>query len=301
MNVIAWAFRYLVVPALLALIALAAVGGFLAYRENQLQGFLKAVPGGGDSGATSSSTSVVTPSEAPPAVEVGSYAPGSEYPFAEWETVDDPAGFVDWVTVNGELIGLDEMVSARSGDVIGIGGWAGHRLLGMRFPEVLFSVCGAIIGGAPVGGIRGDIAESVHPNLLYSGWETQLYAADLPHCANASLSVWGRPPVGATLRPVVGTRRIDTIDDPAKRSVMVINTEPLVRPESVRLAKPEQVSVPPSGITLRQCAAEQCSAMANLSPGALDVVLVEESDGWVLIQSAMGSGWVQANELGKTP
>ncbi len=301
MNALVWTFRYLIFPALLALIGLAVVGGFLAYRDNQLQGFLNTVPGGGDGSAVSSATRVVTAIEAPPTVEVGSYAPGSDYPLAEWETINDPAGFVDWVTVNGELIGPDEVISAGPGDMIGIGGWAGHRLLGMRFPEVLFSICDTIIGGVPVNGIRGDIAESVHPNLLYSGWETRLFAADLPHCAKASLSVWGRPPAGVTLRPVIGPRRVDMIDGPMKRAVVVINTEPLVRPEFVRLEKPERIMVPPSGIALRQCAGEQCTVMANLVPGVLDAVFVEESDGWVLIQSAMGSGWIQAYKIGKTP
>lgn len=301
MKVLAWTFRYLVFPALLAMIALAAVGGFLAYRENQLQGFLNAVPGGDDAAMQSTATRVVTPIEAPPAIEVESYAPGSEYPFAEWETVDDPAGFVDWVTVNGELVGLDELVSVRPGDVIGIGGWAGHRLLGMRFPEVLFSICDTVIGGVPVSGIREDISESVHPNLLYSGWEAMLFAADLPDCVNASLSVWGRPPVGATLRPVIGARRIDRIDDPAKPGVMVIHTEPIVRPEHARLAGPERITVPSSGISLRQCAGQSCPVMANVPPGELDAVFVEESDGWMLIQSAKGSGWVQAHRVGKMP
>lgn len=304
MNKIAWIFRYLVFPVLLALVALAAIGGFLAYRENQLQGFLEAVPGGEgsvESPSSNTATRVAMPVEVPPAVAVGSYAPGSEYPLAEWETVDDPAGFVDWVTVNGELIGLDELISVKPGDVIGLGGWAGHRLLGMRFPEVLFSVCDVVFGGVPVDGIRDDIAESVHPNLLYSGWEAKLYAADLPDCADTRLSVWGRPPVGSTLRPIIGTRKFVKTSDGKKPNVAVIHTEPLVRPEEARLAAPKQLLVPQPGVALRQCAGGSCVVMANIPPGALDAVLVEESDGWILIQSAKGSGWIQARALGESP
>lgn len=299
MKTLVWIFRYLIFPALLALIALAVVGGFLAYRDNQLQGFLGTVSGGGDD--EGSATRVITAIEAPPAVEVGSYAPGSEYPVAEWETVDDPAGFVDWITLNDELIGLDEQISVRPGDVIGIGGWAGHRLLGMRFPEVLFSFCDIVIGGVPVKGIRADIAESVHPNLLYSGWEAKLFAADLPNCANAILSVWGRPPVGATLRPIIGAREMDIIDGPSPPKVMVIHTEPLVLPEHAGLADPKRITVSSPGIVLRQCAGESCKIMAQVPSGELDAVFVEESDGWVLIQSAKGSGWVQAHKVAKTP
>ncbi len=301
MNALAWTFRYLVFPALLALIGLAVVGGFLAYRENQLLDFLGTVPGKDAADGVSTATRVITPLAAPPAVEVESYPPGSEYPFAEWETVDDPAGFVDWVSVNGKMIGLDERITVRPGDVIGIGGWAGHRLLGMRFPEVLFAVCETVIGGADVNGIRGDIAETVHANLLYSGWEARLYAADLPRCANASLSVWGRPPVGATLRPVVGVRRIDRIDGSPRTNVTIIYTEPRVRPEYAALAMPERFSVASSGLELRQCAGDPCAVMAEVEAGPLDAVLVEESDGWVLIQSAKGSGWVQAHRLVKSP
>jgi len=304
MNKIVWIFRYLVFPALLALVILAIIGGFLAYRENQLQGFLDAVPSGNsgsDDSVVETEMPLVTPVDLPPAVAVGSYAPGSEYPLAEWETLDDPAGFVDWITVNGELLGLDEMISVGPGDVIGIGGWAGHRLLGMRFPEVLFSVCDMVFGGVPVDGIRDDIAESVHPNLLYSGWDAKLYAADLPDCSDTKLSVWGRPPVGATLRPIIGGRKFEKTGGSEKPDVAVIHTEPLVRPVDARIAAPKRVIVPNPGVVVRQCAGDACAVMANIPPGAMDIVVVEESDGWVLIQSAKGSGWIQARTIEEAP
>ena len=171
----------------------------------------------------------------------------------------------------------------------------------MRFPEVLFSICDTVIGGAPVEGIRGDVAESVHPNLLYSGWEAKLYVSDFPVCAAPKLSVWGRPPVGATLRPVIGARRIDMADGPVRSSVMVIHTEPMVRPENAPLANPEQIMVPSVGLLLRHCASESCEVMATVEPGVLNAVFVEEADGWMLIQSAKGSGWIQAYKIGKTP
>jgi len=171
----------------------------------------------------------------------------------------------------------------------------------MRFPEVLFTLCDTVIGGVAVDGIRDDVAETVHPNLLYSGWEARLYAADLPNCDNATLAVWGRPPVGATLRPVIGARRVDKIDGQREAAVTVIYMEPRVRPEHAPPAYPERVVVPSSGIELRQCAGESCPVMANLPPGLLEAVFVEESDGWVLLQSARGSGWAQVHRLEKAP
>jgi len=128
-----------------------------------------------------------------------------------------------------------------------------------------------------------------------------LFASGLPHCAKANLSVWGRLPVGAALRPAIGAPRIETIDGAMKRTVMAINTKPVVRPEFSGLAKLELIMVPPSGIALRQCTGEKCTVMANLVRGVLDAVFVEESDGWVLIQSAKSPGWIQAYKTGKTP
>lgn len=90
-------------------------------------------------------------------------------------------------------------------------------------------------------------------------------------------------------------------DGSLRSNITVIHTEPVVRPEHAPLAEPEQITAPSSGLLLRQCAGESCAVMATVEPGIFKAVLVEESDGWMLIQSAKGSGWIQAYKIGKTP
>ncbi len=290
-----WLVRHVLFPAAFALVLVAVIGGILVYRDSQMRDFLGASqtesadlqqPESEDFPNTES-----VAQDLPPAVQVNSYPPGREYLLSEWQTVDDPGGFVDATFVNGELIGLDEVVSVVPGDVIHLTGWAGHRLLGMRFPEVLFSVCDKVVGGVAVTGARPDIAESVHPNLMFSGWEANLFASDLPRCDESTISVWGRPPVGWTLRPVLGGRIFEVSISTDPDSIMVIHEEPLVRPEDAREAKTRRLSIHHDETTLHQCANASCDVMAKLSQGALNAVIVEESEGWVLLQSVKGSGW----------
>ena len=203
-----WSIRNIVYPVLLAIVLVAVIGGALDYINDEPPQPVPQVKESVDeraSPAVSAESQPVQPSALPAAVQVNSYAPGREYPLSQWEVVDDPGGFVDAIFVNGELVGLDEVVTVQQGDIIHITGWAGHRLLGMRFPEVLFSACGNIIGGVAVTVARPDVAESAHSNLLYSGWEANLFATDLPACEVPEISVWGRPPVGRTLRALVAS------------------------------------------------------------------------------------------------
>lgn len=300
-----WLVRHVVFPAIVALVVVAAIGGVLEYRDSQMRNFLSGNQPGSDNDVTASSRTslaLAPVSQASPrAVQVNSYPPGREYPLSEWQVVEDAGGFVDAVFINGELMGMDEVIQVKSGDVIHMTGWAGHRMLGMRFPEVLFSVCDKVIGGAAVTGTRSDVAESVHPNLMYSGWEADLFAADLPDCDETTISVWGRPPVGWTLRPVLGDWSFAFQASAEESSVTVIHEEPLVRPEDVKEAETYRLSIHHDSTALHQCADVRCDVVAKLSQGALNAVVVEELDGWVLLQSAKGSGWIIASSFRLLP
>jgi hypothetical protein len=294
-----WLIRHVVFPAIFALVLVAVVGGVFVYRDSMMRNFLSATQPS-DEGTQVPEQVVASEPEpitqiSPRAVQVNSYPPGREYALSQWQVVDDPGGFVDAVFVNGELIGMDEIIMVSTGDVIHLTGWAGHRLLGMRFPEVLFSVCGSVIGGVAVTGERADIADSVHPNLMYSGWEANLFASDLPHCDEAAIAVWGRPPVGWTLRPVLGEWRFEVQTVADAPAMTVIHEEPLIRPEDASKADTLRLSIHHDKTALHQCANTTCDVLSYLPQGLLNAVIVEEFDGWVLLQSVKGSGWTVAS------
>lgn len=298
--------RRVVIPIVVTVVV-AVIGAIFIYRDSQMRDFLNSTHVDNisiskpEARTTNPSVSLPSPETLPLAMKVQSYLPGQEYPLSDWEILDDPGGFVDAVFVNGELIGLDEIVDVRSGDVIHMTGWAGHRLLGMNFAEVLFSICGNVIGAASVSGMRSDIADSVHPNLQYSGWEADLYATDLPNCDDATIMVWGRPSVGWTLRPVLGERRIKYVESATTLPVNIIHEEPLVRPEDARIATTIRLSIHHDNTTLHMCARSDCDVTATLPQGALSAVIVEKSAGWVLLQSASGSGWTAVSEFRALP
>ena len=298
---IAWVIRYVMFPAALAIVLAAVVGGVFVYRDTKMQEFLSGAQSVSDPAKTSEASPATPSLPMPRAVQVNSYAPGREYPLAEWQVVDDAGGFVDAVFVNGELMGMDEIIRVGSGDVIHMTGWAGHRLLGMRFPEVLFSVCGKIVGGVTVSGVRPDVADSVHPNLMHSGWEADLFASDLPRCEEPAISVWGRPPVGWTLRPVIGTWRFIFQASSEIAPVTIIHEESIIRPEDVKKTETQRLSIHHGNTPLHQCANTKCDVVINLAQGPLSAVIVEEMDGWVLLQSAKGSGWVMSSAFRVLP
>ena len=314
-SALGWIARYVLFPAFLGMLLLVAAGGYMAYRDHRIRAFTGdvrpfleqfgiALP---DAERTVARVSVaVPPKPEPPAeiVTVNSYPPDALYPLESWQVVNDPAGFIDWIRVDGEIQPLDEPVRLYPDQVVEIGGWAGHRLLGMRFDEVLLSACEIVIAGAPVELERPDIAATIHPNLSHAGWQARLFAGDIPTCRDAEIRAWGRPPVGTTLRPIVGGRKIELRDRPGDQSPArrdVAHVTPGVLPEqapspvSIRLERlvPE--------LAMRRCAGAECTVLSVTKQAVFDAVVVERHDGWLLLQSAVGSGWVQAGDVVPAP
>lgn len=309
-----WMARYVLIPALLAMLVLLGVGGYFAYKDHRVRSFTGDItpflaqfgivlP---DPAASVPRVSVNVPPQPEPMreiISVNSYPPDALYPLESWQVVNDPAGFIDWIRVDGELQPVDQPVRLHPGQVIEIGGWAGHRLLGMQFAEVLISTCEIVIAGAPVELERADIASSIHPNLGNSGWRATLFAGDIPACPGVQIRAWGRPPVGTTLRPIVGGRKIAFIEPTAARTAtrQVAHVTPAVlpeqapRPTSIRLERlvPE--------VVFHRCASTQCSVLSRTESEIFEAVVVERGDGWLLLQSATGSGWVQANDVVPAP
>jgi len=312
----AWMLRYVILPALLAILVLVAIGGYMAYRDQRIRAFTGDVrpllqelgidvPASEPREVSKVMVDLPPPEQqAPPSVEVDSYPPDALYPLESWQVVNDPAGFVEWAKVDGVIQPIDRPATAMQGQVIEFGGWAGHRLLGMRLAEVLLSVCEIVIAGAPVDIERPDIAETVHPNLTISGWHARLYASDIPACDDPTIRVWGRPPVGTTLRPVVGGRPVEVVErtdgGPAVPPT-VLHVRPAVLPEQAPSPVGIRLEALHRPLLLRRCADAGCAALAETSETTFEAVVVERHSGWLLLQSAVGSGWVPAGDVVPAP
>lgn len=314
-SALGWMARYVLAPAIVAMLLVVGVGGYMAYRDHRIRAFTGDVrpfleqfgivlPDPADQVQRVTVSVPPQPAPLPEILSVNSYPPDALYPLESWQVVNDPAGFIDWIKVDGVVQPIDTPVRVTAGQVIEIGGWAGHRLLGMQFEEVLFSVCEIVIGGAPVGLERPDIAENIHPHLGNAGWEAQLYAGDIPACPGTQIRAWGRPPVGTTLRPIVGSRRIEVVE-PASgeepQRARVAHVTPAVLPEqapspvSIRLEKlaPE--------VIFRRCGEATCTPLSKTGKVIFEAVVVERRNGWLLLQSAAGSGWVSAGDVVPAP
>ncbi len=302
-----WGIKFLVFPAILSLVVLAAIAGYSEYYEKRIAVFLnpsleRAVVKENDNTVID----IVSPPDTASVttmISVDSYPPGSDYPLSEWQIVEEPGGTIEWITINDSINKMDEVLSIKAGDILELGGWAGQQRLGMRFSEVLISICGRVIAGGFVEGVRADIATSVHPNLMSSGWSIKLNGDDFPDCDKAVISGWGRSPVGNTVRPLEGAYAI-SLDKNSKTNPpikhVLIQSDPQFKPSvpnDFNIAQQLDIEVPPEGARLYQCANIKCNKLADLSPGILKAVVIEELDGWYLLQTDKGSGWASSTTI----
>lgn len=294
-----WLVWYVAVPVGLAAVALSAMGGFVLYREGRLAAFLQgghvAAPAQRDADVPRV-TAAVPPAEVPSAVPVDSYPASDRYPVRGWEIISDSAGFIDAVSVDGRAVPAGETLSATDGSFIELAGWAGQTGLGMRFSQVLLTVCDDVIGAVAVGDERPDVARTVHPNLLRSGWHARLYAGDFPSCKAPVLRAYGRPAIGRTVRPLEGAWPVEVrATGTAGRSTIIHEPDGL-RPETAPAVDWRMLRAVPDTLNLRRCGDEACAVVGRVS-GSVVGAVVERSENWLLLQSAAGSGWARAGQI----
>ncbi|MBT4888106.1 MAG: hypothetical protein HON65_00945 [Rhodospirillales bacterium] len=288
--------KYLVFPALLAVVLLAAYAGYLNYHNSQIEAFLNVETSESKKAEQLKDASAIPTRPEPMMIMLDSYPPGFEYPLEDWKVLDQTSGYIDGAAINKKPFIPNGTVTLHSSDILELNGWAGHWRLGMRFPEVLFSSCGIVFAGTSVSNVRSDIAETVHPNLMHSGWSARLYVDDIPRCDKAMISAWGRPPAGSALRPLIGGVKFTYNDKPRKNKpsgkLNLVHEGPQSSPDTVMDAVPVQLEIRAEIAKLHRCASPKCKVVATLPPGPVSAVLIEDIDGWYLLQSDKGSGWV---------
>ncbi|MGE0096075.1 MAG: hypothetical protein AB7M05_03190 [Alphaproteobacteria bacterium] len=224
-----------------------------------------------------------------------SYLPAAQYPAAEWRRIESQAGYVDSVTIASTGAKLSDSV-LKATDTLNVSGWVGDPALGLRFKDVVFAVCGKIVGHTKVGTPRPDVAKIVHPHLTPSGWQAKLYVGYLPRCPGASLLVFGVVP---------GSMTVVTVGDPVPLKLPAAEKLPANAPKGATLFTPRNVSaarftsvdVLTDNAELRRCGASNCATVGQVSKGRYQGHIAEEADGWVLLILSDKAGWLPRSQV----
>ena len=248
--------------------------------------------------ATASQTArLPAPRKVVPPAPVDSHALDEQYDILKWNLVAYRSGSIDAVQAAGGPPDGDGRLTLSKGDYIRLSGWAGHPAYGMRFRDVLFSLCGKVVGRAAVKGLRPDVAAAVHRNLEQSGWSAKLATDLLPRCEQQVLQAWGVAPIGHNIFPLNGQAAIYFVEPPgsAERRYQP-RLSPLTPAENgaVELMK---INVRASALRLRQCGDVSCKAVGRVSQGTHEGYVLETVGDWTLFQIGSAVGWASNRYL----
>ena len=223
---------------------------------------------------------------AAPAVAVGSFLPKDQSDLAAWGRADAPSGHLDAAFLARTGAKLDAQAALKADDLIDVHGWAGDRLLGLRFETALISLCGKVVARARVGEARPDVARAMHPNLTRSGWRTRLAVVHLPRCANAQLQAWGVVPGAPVLVPLAGTVPLEL---PPPSGSPPPGAPPF-QPKDVAAPKLGPIAVLVELAELRHCGSTDCAVAAQAGGGTHQgYVAAQAGDGaWVVLGARAG-------------
>jgi hypothetical protein len=273
---------------------------FLIYQDDS--GTNVALPKTGKLKSRTNKTSVPAQQDPaltlPHAVAVDSYTVDTMYDLAHWTQGNQYSGYIDVANVNGVALPKDGSYKFALQDVIEMKGWAGEIKVGIKLPYVIASVCGKIVGHAPVSTLRPDVAKAVHRNLDVSGWRLRIASDSLPNCANRALRVWGVAP-GQT-RLVLPLNGHVPISAPVQAASPVSNEAKAINfenpdPLTVKKMTPLRsltLMVKARQLNIRTCGDAKCPITGKFRKGEWTVVKMDESAGWLLVATPERAGWV---------
>jgi len=231
--------------------------------------------------------------DAEPVVLVDSFSPSEQMPLTTWSMVQTSVGHFDVLRIanlpaGGGPVPANTLMAAH--------GWAGDPGLGLRISDVLLARCNRIVARAQVTVDRSDVAEGVHPNLLRSGWAAQIYAGDLPSCADNRISAWAViPGVPARLAPLIGSHSVEVEpdgDSTRRRVSAQINLDPYNYPPPPL----RSIELRASRANMRRCGSTACPVVAQVDSGIREGQILERHDEWSLVSIEGRAGWI-FNEL----
>ena len=231
------------------------------------------------------------PRENRPAIPVDSYSAGDQYDILKWNLVPFSSGSVDSVRTGGGIASAEGSLAISNGDYLIISGWAGHPAYGMRFRDVLFSLCGKVVGRAAVTASRPDVATAVHRNLARSGWTVRLAANHLPRCKEQVLQAWGVAPIGFNIFPLIGKTAITLLETAEPVSARFQSRSAMLTPAQNGKAELKKITVSASALRLRKCGDTSCDVVGHIKAGQHDGFVLETVGQWSLFQIGEAVGW----------
>lgn len=227
--------------------------------------------------------------EAKPLVLVDSFAPAEQDALLTWPIVQTSVGHFDVLRIaslppNGGPVPADTLMAAQ--------GWAGDSGLGLRFTDVLLTRCSRVIARAQVTLDRPDVAKAVHPNLLRSGWVAQIYAGDLPSCADDRISAWavisGAP---ARLAPLIGSHEVEVASG-GNNEPRRVSAQENLNPDEYPSPPFQAIEVRASRANLRRCGSTACPVVAKVDRGIWEGQILDRIDDWSLVAFEGRAGWI---------
>jgi len=244
---------------------------------------------------------IAAPAPAPepvPPLIVDSFPANAQPRTDGWERVGDVGGHFDVLHLQESGAALTDGYPLVPDQVIVAKGWAGDHSLGIRFPDVLLTMCGRFVARAQVSGTRPDVAQAVHPNLQLSGWSADIFVGDLPTCAAPDLEAWAVVPgPRAALAALVGKHRINVVSGAAAREH--VSAQVPVDQANYWPHKSVQMTVTASRANMRRCGNTTCAVVAQVDRGTYPAAVLDQVDGWSLVVVGDRAGWL-FDELFKT-
>ncbi len=230
-------------------------------------------------------------------MSVDSLLPEEQYDILKWNLVGFRSGNVDSVRGEDSAEPKEGKLKLINGGFVELSGWAGHPAYGMRFRDVLISLCGKVVGRASVSTKRPDVGKAVHINLIQSGWSARLATDLLPRCKEQVLQVWGVAPIGFNIFSVIGKTKI-IYDDMVRPDIwkFIAKTKRLTPAEN-GLAKLRSLEISASNLRLRKCGDAQCDVVGHIAKGAHQGYVLESVADWSLIQVGELVGWAHGKFL----
>ena len=226
------------------------------------------------------------------ALIVNSFEVSAQTSVEGWKILADAAGRLDQITSKESGLALQENASLESDELIVVQGWAGDPNLGVRYREILFSMCGKFVGRTQVRYDRPDVAKVYHPNLMRSGWLAELYAGDLPRCEEPRLSAWAvLRSVPATLFPLANKVRL-VVKDNLKPGLERFSAQIPISAGFFRPFTKLRVEIKAASANLRRCGNTECDVVEKIDRGSYEAIVIEKTAGWSLMLFSDRSGWL---------
>lgn len=227
---------------------------------------------------------------ADPLIIVDSFPSESQLTIQEWRGIEGSAGHFDR---------LDRLVATgfpesdiSPNDILVARGWAGDLALGLRLNDVVLARCDQIVARAQVTLDRPDVAAAVHPNLVRSGWEAQLFAGDLPSCGDDNLLAWAVVPGSpARLISLVGQHAVDVAGF-AVADVSHVSAQTVIRPDAYPGPPKTSFDILATVANMRRCGSTKCRVISQIEGGTHSGVLLENDGSWSLLAFGERQGWL---------